>query len=62
MVKLQVRRSNLLEDSFTQIMSLQPHLFSKKLRIIFAGEPGIDAGGLLRYSSFVLTQPHFRLN
>jgi hypothetical protein len=58
-VKIHIRRDHLLEDSFSQIMSLEAALFSKKLRVVFVGEPGIDAGGLLREWFLLLVQPLF---
>eukprot|EP01038_Epipyxis_sp_PR26KG_P006524 gene6524-8965_t len=47
-INLEIRRSHLLPDSFRAIMSLSPTDMHKWFRIIFHGEPGLDAGGLLR--------------
>ena len=47
-VKLQVRRDRVLADSFAQLMTLEPHLMARRLRILFVDEPGVDAGGPLR--------------
>jgi hypothetical protein len=58
-VKVQVRRENLLGDSFSQIMSLDPNLLARRLRIVFVDEPGIDAGGLLREWCTLITQQLF---
>lgn len=58
-VKILIRREHLLEDSFSQIMALDPALFTKKLRVVFVGEPGIDAGGLLREWFLLVTQKVF---
>jgi len=58
-VKVQVRRDNMLGDSFSQIMSLDPSLLARRLRIVFVDEPGIDAGGLLREWFMLVTQQLF---
>ncbi|GFO43496.1 nedd4-like e3 ubiquitin-protein ligase wwp1 [Plakobranchus ocellatus] len=47
-VKIQVSRDNLFEDSFAQIMRLQPFDLRRRLYIIFKGEEGLDYGGLAR--------------
>lgn len=47
-VRLRVARARLLEDSFGQLMSLRPHQVRLWLRVQFADEPGVDAGGLER--------------
>lgn len=42
---IEVRRDNILEDTLNKIV--QPNInFKKPLRIQFAGEPGIDEGGV----------------
>ncbi|KAK3772899.1 hypothetical protein RRG08_024084 [Elysia crispata] len=47
-VKITVSRDNLFEDSFAQIMKLQPFDLRRRLYIIFKGEEGLDYGGLAR--------------
>lgn len=47
-VRLRVARGRLLEDSFGQLMSLRPDQIRLWLRVQFADEPGVDAGGLER--------------
>ncbi|BFZ19909.1 hypothetical protein BsWGS_22948 [Bradybaena similaris] len=47
-VKITVSRDNLFEDSFAQIMRLQPFDLRRRLYIIFKGEEGLDYGGLAR--------------
>jgi hypothetical protein len=47
-VRLRVARARLLEDSFGQLMSLRPRQIRLWLRVQFADEPGVDAGGLER--------------
>lgn len=47
-IKVVVRRSNILEDSFNRISTLPPGDMHKYFRYEFAGEPGVDAGGIAR--------------
>ncbi|CAD5118870.1 DgyrCDS7543 [Dimorphilus gyrociliatus] len=47
-VKITVTRENLFEDSYQQIMRLQPFDLRRRLYIIFRGEEGLDYGGLAR--------------
>ena len=47
-VKINVTRDNLFEDSFQQIMRLQPFDLRRRLYVIFRGEEGLDYGGLAR--------------
>ncbi|XP_065178917.1 E3 ubiquitin-protein ligase Itchy-like isoform X1 [Sycon ciliatum] len=54
-VKLSVSRSNLFEDSFNQIMRIQPYDLRRRLYIIFRGEEGLDYGGLAREWFFLLS-------
>jgi len=58
-VKLHIRRDHILADSFNQLMSIDPQLLSRRLRIVFKDEPGIDAGGLLREFYLLTTQQLF---
>jgi atrophin-1 interacting protein 5 (WW domain-containing E3 ubiquitin protein ligase 1) len=47
-VKINVTRENLFEDSFQQIMRLQPFDLRRRLYIVFKGEEGLDYGGIAR--------------
>lgn len=54
-VKITVSRDNLFEDSFQQIMRLQPFDLRRRLYIIFKGEEGLDYGGVAREWFFHLS-------
>lgn len=54
-VKVTVSRENLFEDSFAQIMRLQPFDLRRRLYIIFKGEEGLDYGGVAREWFFHLS-------
>ncbi|XP_021379253.1 NEDD4-like E3 ubiquitin-protein ligase WWP1 isoform X2 [Mizuhopecten yessoensis] len=54
-VKITVSRDNLFEDSFAQIMRLQPYDLRRRLYIIFKGEEGLDYGGVAREWFFHLS-------
>jgi len=55
-VKISVSRQNtLFEDSFHQVMRLQPYDLRRRLYIIFRGEEGLDYGGLAREWFFRLS-------
>ena len=47
-VRIEVRRSHLLEDSVSQLMAIEPSQMRQWMRLQFQGEPGIDVGGLER--------------
>jgi len=47
-VKLRIRRSNLLEDSFNNFLKLKPEDMRRYFRFEFINEPGVDAGGVAR--------------
>jgi len=47
-VRLEVRRSCLLEDSVQQLLALDSKALRQWMRVQFADEPGIDVGGLER--------------
>ena len=47
-VKITITRDSLFQDSFQQIMQLQPFDLRRKLSITFLGEAGVDYGGLAR--------------
>lgn len=46
-LNLKVRRSHLVSDSLNEIANKQSEL-KKKLKVTFAGEPGLDMGGLTK--------------
>ncbi|XP_074644434.1 E3 ubiquitin-protein ligase Su(dx)-like [Tubulanus polymorphus] len=54
-VKITVSRQTLFEDSFHQIMRLQPFDLRRRLYIIFRGEEGLDYGGVAREWFFHLS-------
>ncbi|TYZ69457.1 hypothetical protein PybrP1_002751 [[Pythium] brassicae (nom. inval.)] len=47
-MKLPVTRENMLEETLVRLTTASPEALHTYLKISFAGEPGIDAGGLLR--------------
>ena len=58
-IKIRVHRDNVLADSFSQVMALNPRLLARRVRIVFQDEPGIDAGGLFREWCLLVTQQLF---
>lgn len=54
-IKIPLSRSNIFEDSFQQIMRLNPRDLSRRLYIMFKGEEGLDYGGVAREWFFLLT-------
>jgi len=58
-VKIVVNRATLLEDSVSAIMALSRDDMRKRWRIEFAGEPGIEAGGLTREWFQLVTEQIF---
>jgi len=58
-VKIVVRRAHLLEDSVNAIMALSRDDMRRRWRIDFAGEPGIEAGGLTREWFQLVTEQIF---
>lgn len=58
-VKIVIRRQTLLEDSVNAIMALSRDDMRKRWRIEFAGEPGIEAGGLTREWFQLVTEQIF---
>ena len=47
-IKINVSRSTVFEDSYHQVMRIQPQDLRRRLYIIFRGEEGLDYGGLAR--------------
>ncbi|XP_053096715.1 itchy E3 ubiquitin protein ligase b [Pangasianodon hypophthalmus] len=54
-IKITVSRKSLFEDSFQQIMSINPPDLRRRLWIIFPGEEGLDYGGVAREWFFLLS-------
>lgn len=50
---IKVRRSNIFEDSYAEIMRQSASDLKKRLMIKFDGEDGLDYGGLSRYSDLI---------
>ena len=48
-VHLTVRRDNIFEDTFHEVMRYSPSELKKRLMIKFYGEEGLDYGGVSRY-------------
>jgi hypothetical protein len=46
--ELVVRRDHLLEDSFELVRAMKPYQLRQRWRVVFAGEPALDAGGVMR--------------
>ncbi|XP_071946832.1 probable E3 ubiquitin-protein ligase HECTD2 [Antedon mediterranea] len=58
-LNLKVRRSHLVSDSLHEIAAKKQDL-KKKLRVIFAGEPGLDLGGLTKEWFLLLLRKIFK--
>ncbi|PVU89203.1 hypothetical protein BB561_005490 [Smittium simulii] len=56
---LKVRRESIMEDSYSQIMSLPPFELKKRLMIKFDGEDGLDYGGVSRDYFYMLSHEMF---
>uniref|UniRef100_A0A158P6V3 HECT-type E3 ubiquitin transferase n=1 Tax=Angiostrongylus cantonensis TaxID=6313 RepID=A0A158P6V3_ANGCA len=61
-VQVQVRRSQIFSDSFRELYRLRPSEWKHRFYIIFQGEEGQDAGGLLREWFSVITREIFNPN
>uniref|UniRef100_A0A183BI21 HECT-type E3 ubiquitin transferase n=1 Tax=Globodera pallida TaxID=36090 RepID=A0A183BI21_GLOPA len=61
-IAIRVRRSHLFGDSFRELYRLRPNDWKARLYIIFEGEEGQDAGGLLREWYAVITREIFNPN
>ncbi|TYZ61402.1 hypothetical protein PybrP1_002649 [[Pythium] brassicae (nom. inval.)] len=46
--ELVVRRDHLLQDSFELVRAMKPYQLRQRWRVVFAGEPALDAGGVMR--------------
>ncbi|RHY33978.1 hypothetical protein DYB32_001254 [Aphanomyces invadans] len=58
-LKIKVHRSNVLVESFEQVLGMQRQHIYMPLRIEFIGESGLDAGGLEREWFTILTEELF---
>lgn len=58
--KIHIRRDYIFEDSFRELMRIQPEDLRKRLYICFEGEDGLDYGGVAREWFFLLS--HEMLN
>lgn len=56
---VKVRRDNIFEDSYAEIMRQSPADLKKRLMIKFDGEDGLDYGGLSREFFFLLSHEMF---
>lgn len=54
-IKISVGRSTIFEDSYHQVIRLQPNEHRKKLFVTFRGEEGLDYGGVAREWFFLLS-------
>ncbi|KAL7687955.1 putative HECT domain, Zinc finger, RanBP2-type, HECT, E3 ligase catalytic domain-containing protein [Plasmopara halstedii] len=46
--ELVVRRDHLLQDSFELVTAMKPFQLRQRWRVVFDGEPALDAGGVMR--------------
>jgi len=60
--KLKIRRSHLLEDSYNQLRARTDEEVKGRMQIVFAGEEGVDAGGLTREWYQILAREIFNPN
>lgn len=61
-VSVQVSRNRVFSDSFRELFRLRPSEWKNRFYIIFQGEEGQDAGGLLREWFSVITREIFNPN
>lgn len=54
-VKINVTRQTIFEDSFQQILNLQPYDLRRRLYVMFKGEEGLDYGGVAREWFFLVS-------
>ncbi|KZO97882.1 HECT-domain-containing protein [Calocera viscosa TUFC12733] len=57
--QIRVRRNNLFEDSYSEIMRQTPEDLKRRLMIKFEGEDGLDYGGVSREFFFLLSHEMF---
>ena len=53
-VHINIRRSHIFEDSYSEIMRYSPSDLKKRFILKFAGEDGLDYGGLSRFFSITI--------
>ncbi|KXS17549.1 HECT-domain-containing protein [Gonapodya prolifera JEL478] len=58
-LSIHVRRDHLIEDSLNQLQQVRPLELKKRLKIEFANEDGVDAGGLSKEWFLLLTRDLF---
>ena len=56
---VKVTRSNVVGDAFSQLSSMDPSNFLKKLKVVFKGENAVDVGGPSREFLYLLAQKLF---
>ena len=56
---LPIRREFLVEDALQAIVQRQPFELKKPLKVVFADEEGIDAGGVTKEFFHLITQRLF---
>jgi E3 ubiquitin-protein ligase HUWE1 len=61
-VVVRIRRSHLFSDAYRELFRLRPADWKSRFYIIFEGEEGQDAGGLLREFYSVITREIFNPN
>ncbi|CAJ0931067.1 unnamed protein product, partial [Mesorhabditis belari] len=61
-VAIRVRRSHIFLESYRELFHLRPHEWKHRFYILFDGEEGQDAGGLLREWFSVITREIFNPN
>ncbi|GLD94206.1 hypothetical protein PINS_up002817 [Pythium insidiosum] len=47
-VEMVIRRDHIVEDSFRAVHAMKPYQLRQRWRVSFAGEPALDAGGVMR--------------
>lgn len=57
--RITVRRENLFEDAFVEVMRHSPDDLRKRFLIMFKGEDGVDFGGVSREFFFLLSHAIF---
>jgi len=61
-VAVRVRREHVFQESFRELFRYRPHEWKSRFYIIFEGEEGQDAGGLLREWYSIITRDIFNPN
>jgi hypothetical protein len=58
-LSLQVQRDRVFQDSFDRLQLRQAKEWKKEFKIQFVGEPGVDAGGLLKEWATIMSKKMF---